>query len=309
MIRVLLTAALTVLVWGVTFVNTRALLNDFSALEINVLRFFVAYLALWAIRPERRPFAWRTERLFMLLGLTGVASYQLLENCAIHYTNASNVSILVALNPVIAAVLARVFFREKSLTPLFFVGFAVAITGVSMVCLGGIRAFSFRPAGDLMAVCAMLSWGFYTMFVKEANDLGVDPAVATRRAFLWALVFMSPFVLFGLTPRGGEVAEGALRVTLGWAANRARFASWLNLANLAFLGILASAACFVWWSRACRVFGVVRCTVGLYLIPVVTVVFAYVFLGETLTPVSAAGALLVIAGVVLSEWRPRRLGG
>ena len=32
-------AALVILVWGMTFANTRALLTDFSALEILVVRF------------------------------------------------------------------------------------------------------------------------------------------------------------------------------------------------------------------------------------------------------------------------------
>ena len=39
-------AAVAILVWGVTFANTRVLLEDFSALEINVLRFGLAWLAL-----------------------------------------------------------------------------------------------------------------------------------------------------------------------------------------------------------------------------------------------------------------------
>ena len=47
-----LLAAFTVLVWGVTFVSTKALLTDFSALEILLYRFVAAYFALWIIRPK-----------------------------------------------------------------------------------------------------------------------------------------------------------------------------------------------------------------------------------------------------------------
>ena len=53
MLRGWILAAFVVLVWGVTFVNTQALLADFSPLEIQVLRFAVAYVALWAIHPRR----------------------------------------------------------------------------------------------------------------------------------------------------------------------------------------------------------------------------------------------------------------
>jgi len=100
MIRGCLSAAFALLVWGVTFANTRALLFDFSALEIMVVRFVMAWVVLCGMdvvgrRPRRgRPTSGREEVLFAAMGLTGVFVYQFLENCAIYYTNASNVAIL-----------------------------------------------------------------------------------------------------------------------------------------------------------------------------------------------------------------------
>ena len=82
-------AAFTVFVWGITFVNTKALLVDFSALEIQVLRFAIAYLALTLVGLlggagfYREKLSWRDEALFAGMGFFGVAVYQLLENCAI----------------------------------------------------------------------------------------------------------------------------------------------------------------------------------------------------------------------------------
>ena len=88
-------AAFVVIVWSATFVNTKALLADFSALEILALRFAVAWVALWAIHPHGMgPLRLRDEALFAGAGLAGATAYQMLENVAIHFTNASNVSIL-----------------------------------------------------------------------------------------------------------------------------------------------------------------------------------------------------------------------
>ena len=98
---------ITILIWGVTFVNTKVLLNDFNSFEILFLRFAVAYAALWAIRPRRFSVGgWRQELHFAAMGLSGVASYQFLENCTIGYTNASNVSILVSVCPMGTAILS-----------------------------------------------------------------------------------------------------------------------------------------------------------------------------------------------------------
>ena len=305
-LRGLALVTFTLLVWGVTFVNTRALLPDFSALEIQVLRFTLGYAALWCICPRRVSVAQGDEWLFVGMGLTGVAIYQLLENCAIHYTNASNVSILVSLCPMATALLAWMLGRGRRPSLRFFIGFVVAIVGVVMVCMNGLHAFHFHPLGDLMAFCAMLSWGLYSMFVDMVNVKGYPQVFVIRRMFFWALVVTAPVVFFGLTQTGRTVLNGSFAVSLDLATNGARFASGLNLLNIGFLGLLASAACFVVWNMACETLGTVRCTVALYLIPVVTVVFAAVFLGERMTVVSLVGSMLILGGVVLSGWQGRR---
>ena len=304
-LRGLALVAFTLLVWGLTFVNTRALLPDFSALEIQVVRFTLGYVALWCIHPRWTPVARGDERLFIGMGLSGVAVYQLLENCAIHYTNASNVAILVALCPMATALLAWLLGRSARPTWRFFVGFVVAIIGVALVCTNGVQAFHFHPLGDLIAFCAMLSWGGYSIFVDVVNTKNYPPAFVIRRTFFWALVFTVPIVLFGLTASGRTVLQGSFAVSLDPAVNGARFASGLNLLNLGFLGLLASAACFVVWNMACEALGTVRCTVALYLTPVVTVLFAAAFLGERMTIVSVLGSALILGGVILSGWQPR----
>ena len=56
---------------------------------------------------------------------------------------------------------------------------------------------------------------------------------------------------------------------------------------------------------ACKELGVVRATVGLYLTPIVGVVFAAVFLGERPTPMSTFGGLCIIIGVAIANWRKK----
>jgi len=295
-----LMVAFAVTVWGVTFVNTKALLVSFSALEIQVLRFALAYVALWIVYPRRVRVPWRDEGLFVGLGLTGVAIYQLLENCAIHYTNASNVAILVSLCPVITALIVRFLGGGTPLRLLFFVGCAVASVGVTLVSLVGIREFHFRPVGDLIAVVAMLSWGFYSHLIGFVAQRAYAQLFVVRRTFFWALVLTLPVVAFGMTEPGRAAVGGSLAVTCDAAVNAARFADPLTYLNVGFLGLLASAACFVLWNKACTLLGVVRCTACLYLVPAVTVLVAFCFLGERLTFASTLGAFLIVAGVILS---------
>ena len=164
-----------------------------------------------------------------------------------------------------------------------------------------------RPLGDMMAVCAMVSWGAYSILIEKANRRGISQMEAVRRAFLWSLAIIAPLALWGTTESGYYALDGSFSVTTDLAENIERFSRPLNLVNLVFLGVLASAVCFVLWSRACKSLGMVRATVGLYLTPIVGVMFAALFLDERLTPMGAAGGVLIIIGVILATMRlPRK---
>ena len=171
-------AIFTIIVWGMTFASTRTLLEDFSSLEILVLRFSLAWAALWGIERFRcavRGGSWRGEWIFAAMGFTGIVAYQFLENCAIYYTNASNVAILVSFGPIVTALMARSFSRGGQFSLRLVVGSLVAVCGVSLISFNGLVEFELRPIGDAMALCAMACWGFYSILLDIANDRGVPP--------------------------------------------------------------------------------------------------------------------------------------
>ena len=161
-------AAISVFFWGITFVCTKYLLRDFTSLEILFYRFIAAYLGLWIIRPKLIKIAPRDNLLFALAGLTGVVLYQLTENIAIHFTNASNVSVIVSICPLFTAIISQIFLKEKHLSLWFIIGFIISITGVTLVCLNGNTTLEFNPKGDFLALLAGICWGFYSMLISVA---------------------------------------------------------------------------------------------------------------------------------------------
>ena len=82
-----------------------------------------------------------------------------------------------------------------------------------------------------------------------------------------------------------------------------RFADRTNLLNLLFLGLGASALCFVTWNTAVRLLGAVRTSVYIYLTPVITIVASVLILHEPFTWMTGIGTVLTLAGLVLSEGR------
>lgn len=297
-------AAITIFFWGITFICTKALLKDFSSLEILFFRFLAAYLGLWLIRPKFEKIERRDNILFALAGLSGVVLYQFSENMAINFTNASNVSVIVSICPLFTAIIAQYFLKENHLNLWFLLGFIISITGVALVCFNGKAQLELNPAGDLLALFAGICWGFYSLFVSLINRKNYDPICATRRVFFFAVLFMLPLMAagYGISQKGvgGDMAA-SMSVVLDKTINAARFSKPMNWVNLLFLGVVASGFCFSAWNKACEIVGTVKVSCGIYLIPVVTIIFAFFILGEKITWLGAFGAIITILGLFISE--------
>ena len=282
-----LLAAACIFFWGITFVCTKYLLRDFTPLEILFYRFIAAYIGLWILRPRFEKIAMRDNILFALAGFFGVILYQLFENIAINYTNASNVSVIVSICPLFTAIFSQIFLREKHLSFWFIVGFIVSITGVTLVCLNGNKSLEFNPKGDFLALFSAICWGIYSVVISLINKKNYNQICATRRIFFFAVLMMIPLMIFG---EHNDILKGAVRFT--------------NIGNILctlFLGFIASGFCFAAWNKACKIVGTVKVSCGLYLIPVVTIIFAFFALGEKITLLGALGAAITIAGLFLSE--------
>lgn len=278
-------ALISVAVWGTTFISTKVLLTAFKPVEILVSRFVIAFLALLAVCPRRmKAESVSRELTFAAAGLCGVSLYFLLENIALTYTMASNVGVIISTAPFFTALLSRVFDRtEDRLGAGFFAGFVLAIAGIALMSFNGSR-FELSPKGDLLTVLAALAWACYSILTKKISSFGYSVLLTTRRIFSYGLVFVLPVLpFFGFSPDIGRFAEAKY------------------LLNILYLGLGASAACFVTWNFAVKVLGAVKTSVYIYMTPVITTVTSVLILGEPLTWLSALGTALTVAGLFLSE--------
>lgn len=280
-----------IVVWGITFVCTKYLLIQFTALEILFYRFSTAYFGLWLLRPKWEKIARKDNLWFALAGLSGVVLYQYSENLAVNFTTASNVSVIVSICPLFTAIISQIFLKEKHITPWFLLGFVISITGVALISLNGKTNLSLNPKGDLLAFMAALCWGFYSLFVSIINRKHYDGLCATRRIFFFAVIFMIPLILLGTQNSTMHFAKEIVS---------AQFSNPYNWMNLLFLGLVASGICFWAWNKACRLVGTVKISKGIYLIPVVTIIFAFFVLGEKITWMGILGTVVTIAGLFIS---------
>ena len=278
-------AIFTILVWGSCFVLTKNLLGaGLTAIQIIPLRMGLAYVALLIMRPKFMKLPLKDELMFVLIGITGGSFYFFLQNTALTYTYAANVSILVALSPILTVILAQLFSRGgEKLGKWVYIGAVVAIAGVVLVVLNGTLSFHLSPVGDLLALAAALMWAVYSILIKKYTEQ-YDNFIVTRRVFLWAFVTAVPLML--LTDGMPDMAAlfSAPKVWLSWI----------------FLAVFGNAICFAIWNIAFKSLGVVITNNYLYASPFVTVFVGWLLLKEPISLMSVVGAVLITVGVIFA---------
>lgn len=278
-------ALVTILIWGTTFISTKLLLIDFTPIEILFFRFVLGFVVLLIIFPYRMKLQHKKhELLFICAGLCGVTLYYLLENIALTMTLASNVGVISGMVPFSTALLTMLFLKDESLKVNFFAGFAMAMMGIFLISYNGTANFQINPLGDILAIAATVVWAAYSVLTKKISSYGYHTIQATRKVFLYGLILMLPTLFLSDFKLGLN-----------------RFTSPVNLFNFLFLGIGASAVCFVTWNMAVSKLGAIKTSVYIYMVPVITVVTSMIVLKEQLTKLSALGILLTLAGLVVSE--------
>ena len=279
-----LSALLTIIIWGTTFISTKILLADFQPVEILFFRFVIGLLALLLVCPRRLKGTSRQQELtFAAAGLCGICLYYLLENIALTCTMASNVGVIISTAPFFTAILSHLFLKEERPHASFFVGFAAAMAGIALISWGGSK-LELNPAGDLLALLAALIWACYSVLTKKISGYGYHTILTTRRVFCYGILFMLPTLFL-----------------FDFKLELARFTNLVYLFNMLFLGLGASALCFVTWSFAVKALGAVKTSVYIYMVPVITVVASAAILHEKITALSTVGTVLTLAGLLLPE--------
>ena len=166
----------------------------------------------------------------------------------------------------------------------------MAMAGVALISFNGSK-LELNPMGDLLAVLAAFVWACYSILTRKISSFGYPVILTTRRTFFYGILFMVPALFLFDFEIGLE-----------------RFADVTHLLNILYLGLGASALCFVTWNLAVKALGAVKTSVYIYMVPVITVVTSVLVLKEPVTWVSIMGTVLAVAGLFLSEYNGKGSG-
>jgi drug/metabolite transporter (DMT)-like permease len=274
-----------ILVWGISFLNTRVLLDaGLTPTEIFVARFTIAYLSLLVIgRFKVRYTGLRDELLFVVCGIAGGSAYFIAENTALELTLISDVAVLVSIAPLTTALMGAIFYKDERITLMTFVGMVIAFVGSTMLALKDGLVWGDSVLGDLLAMLAALVWAFYSMALKRLNRTYTTLFI-TRKLFFYGILSALPL----LALEDNHLDWNTFRQPEVWG-------------NLLYLGLICSMAAYFIWGITVKRIGAVRASNYFYLSPIISMIAAAIWFGERTNAIAYVGCVLILAGVIIAE--------
>lgn len=270
---------LAVLIWTGNTLVTKMASTVVEPAAITFYRWLLAGLVL-------TPFLWRSvwrQRAIVaahwpklaFLGFLGMAMYQGLAYEAAKSTSATNMGIVVALMPLLSALLASLFAGE-ALTVSRIGGAVLSLAGLLILSTHGHPAELLRGAahfGDALMLIAVTANALYGTLIKR-----------------WALPLSTWQQLYV------QIGFGVLLLfPLWWLAPSSPITAQ-NAPLILYAGILASIASPFFWMSGIKRIGPVRASLFMNLLPIFVAVSAYTILGEPLHSYHAVGGLFALAG-------------
>jgi drug/metabolite transporter (DMT)-like permease len=274
-------------IWALNFAFVKFALTEFSPLSFTVARFAVSSLFLLVVMGARRE-SFRIERsdaaAVIWLGFIGIMMYNLLFMFGLRYTTASNSALFISASPLFA-VLVLAVMKKQVVGTWTATGLLLSMAGVLCVLAskpGGLSLNREDAAGDLLTLCAALFWALYTILAR--------PLVKKYSAIKITAYSMAAGALMLLPIGAGDLAAQQ------WTSVSA--GAW---GSFAFSTFLSGGLAFTLWYDGVRRLGVTRTVVYHYLVPLVAVSFAALFLRERIVLLQVIGGVMILSGVYVVQ--------
>ncbi|MFR9752681.1 EamA family transporter [Nocardia sp. 004] len=271
-----------VLLWGLNFIAIRIGLDHFPPFFFAALRF--AVLAIPALLFIPRP---PVRIRWLLLYGTGFGILQFaFLFAAMRAGMPTGLASLVLQSSAPFTVLLGALLLREQIRPVQVTGIAVAMAGMAVIGWDRLEHATVLPV--LLTLAGGLGWAFGNIGARLAST--ETPGINPLHLMLWITV-IPPLPLFALS----VLAEGP---TTGLHALTTAFTpeGRSALVALAYIAILATVVGTGLWTTLLSRYPAGLVAPFSLLVPIIGIAAAWAILGETPSPVSVAGGVVVLAG-------------
>ena len=280
-------AFVATVLWGGAYVAMKFSLQHFHPMTMIFLRLAIASVVCLAFIPAmlgKQHYVKGDWRIFLVLILCEPCFYFIFEGYALKYTSASQAGMLVSTLPIFVGIFGYLLLREK-ISRIGWLGCFIAICGAVWLSLGAV-ANEHAPdplLGNFLEFCAMLFAALYAICVR-------------RLARSYSAIFITAVQAWG----GAVFFLPALFVPGMGLPPDAPMVSWLSIV---YLGIGVSLGAYGLYNFSITRMPASKASMYMNLIPVFTLIFGMIILGERLTGMQYLASVLVLGGVIVSQSR------
>ncbi len=276
-------------IWASSFIALKSAMQDLGEYTVIFIRMVTASLCfLYFIKDFLKyDFTKSDIKYIFLLALFEPCFYFIFEAKALLYTSASQAGMITSLMPIITAMAAGFFLKEIITRKLIF-GSLIAMFGAVWLSVQATTSFNApNPMlGNFLEFCAMICAAGYTIVARYLSNKYSALFITAIQVFIGA-VFFFPFFIYEISTSNMQFTIEAL----SWSV---------------YLGIVVTLGGYGLYNFALTKIEASKAAVFIYLIPIFTVLLAYVFLGEKLSSKELIASGLILIGVFISQLKVKR---
>ncbi len=190
-----LTYALLVFIWATTPLAIVWSVSDLHLMWALLLRFFIALpLAVIILLILRTPFPTHRQAVHSYIaGSFSLIGSQIFTYAATQYLSSGMIALMFGLAPIMAGLIGRFAFGQQ-LYKLQWLGMAIAVCGLAIICLSGANQH-VHPFGIVLMLISVFVYSFSIFWVKKVNAQ-IQPMAQATGSILVSSIFTSCFIPF-----------------------------------------------------------------------------------------------------------------
>ncbi|MBP6978107.1 MAG: DMT family transporter [Lentimicrobiaceae bacterium] len=278
---------ISMIFWGMSFIWTSIVFRCYPPVTTIFLRLALSSFILMAVLLATRKLE-RIRRkdvgLFLIASFFNPFLYFIGENFGLKYTSPSISAVVIATIPLLTPVAAWFIIRER-ISWLNIAGIVLSFAGILLMLINRDMTISASPAGIGFLFFAVISAVIYTPFLKKLTQRYDPVSIIAWQNLFGVLYFLPLFLIFDLNE--------FITIKPGWR----------TISALIQLSLFASTFAYILFTYGVKKIGVSRTNVFTNLIPIFTAFFSWFILSEYFNLHKILGILIVIAGVILTQFQ------
>ena len=277
-------------IWGSSFIALKSAMADLGEYTVIFFRMLIAsFCFIYFIKGfTKYSFTKKDIKLIVLLAFFEPCLYFIFEAKALLYTSASQAGMITSLMPIITAMAAGYFLKEI-ITKQLILGSLIAVCGAIWLSVQATTTASApNPLlGNFLELCAMFCAAGYTIVARYLSSKFSAIFITAIQAFI-GTIFFFPFFIYEFFTVEMNFTSSAI----GW---------------LFYLGVVVTLGGYGLYNFALTKLDASKASMFIYLIPVFTLILAYLFLNEKLSTVELISSAVILSGVILSQFKFEKL--